>query len=646
MTCEIQVFADGIDYSEDADNTLSIERQAPGGSYRVAWQTHFKAHPTMPRRFSPVRVMDTASGACIWYGRMDQWSIADFDGCQGVISMTAIGLSAALSDRAFRKKTRFGPRGAYFPAAEDPPQQILFPRDAVIYALTQLAPSVFPGNIANPGGQLTSPTQNWGGRTARDVIEFMTGLYAYLGTPLLWSVKPLGGATGGYFCWEFLNTSVAYTVNVGAGHGTQMSIASRPSELYNEALVPWGTDSVALAPDPSLLESLDYSRVPSPLIRSKVAGLNGRESSWVNASHLAHSILTRQNSMNFGWGITLKIPRGEKITGVTHPWMVEEGKTIRIVGLNAGDWPSGEMPPTEIFITNVKYDSSQGELTITGGEPLDVAAVNTLRTIGATSIATADVVKSPSAQAPSPDGSGSPLPPRGPAIPGNVALSPVTGGGGQTLGGSAAPGANNIPGYAAAMYVPPNSAIPGGDPLAVAATAPNRPDGSHPLNMDTGATSDELLAVLLPLYTNTIPIMLGVELQTLEDGGCFALGPCQIIEYKIITNPDVAAPTFELRFCQTTSTNEKFRVSIAAGDNREKKWTKLTTPLDINDLDVLYYRTTVVDVTDKLWAMVALRYIKWFPGHPNVAITDIDDPTLTATSIKDVRAARGKRQTP
>src|ERR1041385_6064776 len=130
MTCDIQVLVGPkleFDYSEDADNTLSVEKQAPGGSYRVAWQSHFRPAVGLPKRFVPVALKDTATNRFFWYGRFDQWSMPDFDGCQGIISMTALSRSAGLSDRVFKRKTRFGPRSSYIAGPEDPPTQILNP---------------------------------------------------------------------------------------------------------------------------------------------------------------------------------------------------------------------------------------------------------------------------------------------------------------------------------------------------------------------------------------------------------------------------------------------------------------------------------------------------------------------------------------
>lgn len=616
MACDVQIFVAGRDLTLDIGDEWASEDQTNGGSYRFTFKMTWASGNWMPPKYSPVLVRDSASGFDFWGGRIAPYDLKGWDGCQGVREYTALGGTSYLTDDIFDEANAYGPRGGQQTVGTSNGVTIITPRAAVLDALRK-APGITgnQGHIADPGGTIAFPTQNTLLRYPKDIIENMAALYAYLGTPIMWQVRPENGNPTLF--WGPLNTAVRYEVTIGPGRGTTVDIHRDPDQEHNKVVATYSRDQAYVAPDPRIGQVL-----------TPIAGLSGPRAIPVNlsstqyaygqyAQQIAQGLLQRGSTLNYGWSYTLHVPMGEQVyehdigagnpSGYIYPWLVQSGSMIRINGL--GNFPDGQ-PPDVHYIRHVGYNQKEGMLEITCGEPLEIAALVQVGNIANNIRVGERALNNPSAHGAGPDE----VAKIGAKVP-ITSAPPASGPGpGNQFGG--------VPGYGYPAFA---------TPVAPPTPPVSKPDdgtltSAQPQNPNVSVITPQSIAQSPAGFVFNIS---GAQLATLNAGASMVMPvPCIIGVYSVFISKamhvkiDVSFGTKSNVRCtiDTTSfTADKISDWRKPNDNKP---ISITTPTAVF-ARVTLADATITDVEDHL--SITFAGPKAWPGCPDIETDSTGD---------------------
>lgn len=357
----------GFDFSDEACASAVMTDVSPGGSGDLTWTSKFKAGPVaIPPRYAPVLVLSN-SGAPVWGGRIEEWSIQGWGNCDGSVSYRALGWADQLTERAISEFSKFGPRPTQRTGETDPSYPIitLTAEGAIRWAI-RLCQNVSYFQESGPEHLLLEETRNYVGSKPQDVINDMSAYFANLSTSYMYHVRPSGMLTA-TLRWKPRDLAVKYWVRA---EDVKIDIRNTVTELFNEAIVPYGNgnDQVASAISGTTLPGAGTQSI----IKSRVINLSGQVQGKSQAFGVASGLVQQSADERTGWSYVINIPQAAKIYqyGLSDPIekiTVQSGVMVRIVGMSGGAFGKDYAAPTEHYITEARYTAKDDSLSLSCG---------------------------------------------------------------------------------------------------------------------------------------------------------------------------------------------------------------------------------------------------------------------------------------
>lgn len=355
----------GFDYSDEACASLVVTDVSPGGSGEATWGINLKQGDALPPRYCPILILSD-SGISAWGGRIEEWSVTGWNGCDGKVNFKALGWATQLGDRAISQSTIYGPRPLPRVNQNDPSYVIVsLTAEGAIRDAMDYCQNVAYSAESGPEHLLLEETRDYLGSRPQDVVNDISAIFSNLATPYQYHVRPSGLITA-VMRWKPRDLTARYSVRLE--DGVSIDVRNTVTELFNEAVIPYSNDRSVVATSGSSLPGAGAQSI----LKSRVINLNGQVQGKSQALGIANGLVTQGVDSRAGWSYTITISQKAKIyqIGISGPIekiTVQAGSMIRIVGLNGSAFGPSYSVPSDHFISEARYTAKDDLLVLTCG---------------------------------------------------------------------------------------------------------------------------------------------------------------------------------------------------------------------------------------------------------------------------------------